>query len=483
VTVSPSPLLVRLADPATLTAAWEDVRRADGGRNSPAIRRFAVGIATHLPNLGDRIRGGSWTPGSAQRVSIPKPRGGSRVLHIPAVRDRVVERAPTTVLQDELDHRLGPWSFAFRPGLGVADAVQRIVELRGEGATHLVRVDVRDFFPSIDTRTLLDALDPLLPDDVLTLIASLVTRAARAADGRDLGPVPGLAQGSPLSPLLSNVYLSELDATLHARGLPSVRYCDDIAIPVVGAASARLATAVVEESVAAACLELREPPAVVELADGTTFLGEDIDHEHPAELAAPSLDDGEPRVLYVESQGAFVNLQAGRLKVTHRQRTLVDVPVSMVARLVLFGSVSLSGYLRNYLLYHDIPVVFLSRRGSVMGFLSTGSATSATLRRRQYNWRATGSDASSLRRPSSRASSGTSAVYSSATSTIAAASCHRSSSTNSSPPGTTSPPPPISVSCAASKVAAPPGTSRRWRSCSPTERSPIQERVDPPTTL
>lgn len=139
-------LLDRVAGSAELAAAWKRVlgNDAEDETLSAGVRRFADDADTQLALVADELSSGSYRPRPLTEIVIPKDDGGERVLGIPSVRDRVVERAVLAVLTPLVDPLLGPSSFAYRPGLGVVDAIQQVARLRDEGFAWVLRTDIDD---------------------------------------------------------------------------------------------------------------------------------------------------------------------------------------------------------------------------------------------------------------------------------------------------------------------------------------------------
>lgn len=122
-----------------LLNAWESVRSVDleDGRRSTECAEIDLDLQRTLDRLAARLRDGTWNPAPVRRIDIEKPTGGTRTLGIPPALDRVAERAVVQALVPRIDPLLSPWSFAFRPGLGVRDALRSVAPLRDEGATRL----------------------------------------------------------------------------------------------------------------------------------------------------------------------------------------------------------------------------------------------------------------------------------------------------------------------------------------------------------
>ena len=162
-------------------------------------------------------------------ISRGGPTAGSRgrQLLVPAVRDRVVERAVLDAVTPIVDPHLGASSFAYRPGLGVGDAVRAVVALREEGLTWVARADVDDCFPSIPVALARRMLGALVDDPELLRVVDLLLARVFVRRGAGRRVPRGLPQGCAMSPLLANLVLTRLDDALLQRGFPVVRYADD----------------------------------------------------------------------------------------------------------------------------------------------------------------------------------------------------------------------------------------------------------------
>jgi CRISPR-associated protein Cas1 len=219
--------LAQVADISQLTAAWDDMLAADrqDGALGPGITRFARDAEQNLAEIAVQLSTGVYRPGRLTPVRLPRADGQIRMLHVPVVRDRVVERAILALLSPVIDPWLGPFSYAYRPGLGVADAVQAVARLRDEGLGWVARSDFHDCFAQIPLSRLRRMLPVLVEDPaLLTLIEGLLDRQAAAPGNAAL--VQGLPQGSPLSPLWANLVLAGFDARVAGAGFPLVRYSD-----------------------------------------------------------------------------------------------------------------------------------------------------------------------------------------------------------------------------------------------------------------
>lgn len=371
--------------PSNLRAAWDEVLANDlaDGIPAPGVTRFQEDLDAQLARLTGELADGSYRPAALTEVPIPKGDGGLRLLHVPAVRDRVVARAILHEVTPVVDPHLGPAAYAYRPGLGVADAVEAVVGAREEGLRWVLRTDVDDCFPTTPVEVACRRIEALIDDERLVeVIGVLLARPVRLEDGR-LRQSSGLAQGCALSPMLSNLVLVDLDDALAERGFRVVRYADDLAVFTHSREraweAARCASDVLKE------LRMAlgdDKTGVMSFDEGFTFLGEDFGPRYP-----PPIDHGirdpERKVVYAGAQGSRLRVAKGRLLIeSGAEAQLLSVPVSQVSRIVVYGSVGVSAGVRDWAMTSNIDVVFATRRGAYQGSLisATGGARVSRLR-------------------------------------------------------------------------------------------------------
>lgn len=362
-----------------LREAWADVQEADqrDGVVSSSVARFGASLEDNIGRLVADLAWGAYRPADVHLVVIPKDDAQTRTLGVPPARDRVVARAVLHALTPVVDPLLGPASYAFRPGLGVQDAVQAVVALREEGLGWVLRTDVNDCFPSMRVDVVWRCLSAVVDDaEILQVVDLLLHR--HAVDHRNRRrPVLGIVQGCPLSPMLANLVLAGCDAELMEAGFPIVRYADDIVVVTATEQDARRAAELVSSSVEELGMSLgAEDTAVMSFEEGFTFLGEDFGPRYPVAMP-PRVEEPDRKVVYVALQGGRVHIGNGRLLVhTPDDTEVLDVPTGHVRRIVCFGAVGVSAGVRSWALSSDVEIVFASRRGSYLGsFVSDGSNT------------------------------------------------------------------------------------------------------------
>jgi group II intron reverse transcriptase/maturase len=181
-----------------------------------------------LPKLTAALAEGVFEPGDVRRVWIPKAGGGQRGLGIPNVIDRMVQEAVRLVLEPLYEPTFHPSSHGFRPGRSCHTAITEAKELLEEGYEYVVDLDLKDFFNRVNHQRLMARLAERVDDKrVLALIGRMLKAKVAMPDGVVVRSEDGVPQGGPLSPLLSNIVLDELDHELTRRGHRFVRYADD----------------------------------------------------------------------------------------------------------------------------------------------------------------------------------------------------------------------------------------------------------------
>ncbi len=228
-------LLELMLDRANLNAAWRRVRSNGGasGIDGMSIEDFLPFAREHWSRIETQLKEGTYQPAAVRRVWIPKDNGEKRPLGIPTVLDRVIQQAIAQVIAPIFEAQFSEHSFGFRPERRAHDAVKSIQSAATEGHVYAVDCDLKSFFDTVDHRELMQRLARRIKDGrVLRLIYRYLKAGIRLPDGNTEATAEGVPQGGPLSPLLANIMLDDLDHELEQRGHRFARYADDFVIVV-----------------------------------------------------------------------------------------------------------------------------------------------------------------------------------------------------------------------------------------------------------
>jgi RNA-directed DNA polymerase len=210
----------------------EALRRVKANKGSPGVDGITVNqlddyLEQHWPAIREQLLSGTYKPKPVKRVEIPKPDGGVRKLGIPTVLDRFVQQAVMQVLQRQWDRTFSEHSYGFRPGRSAHQAVAQAQRYIAEGRGWCVDLDLEKFFDRVNHDKLMGQIAKRVGDKRLLKLIRAFLNAGVMENGLVSPSVEGTPQGGPLSPLLSNLVLDELDQELERRGHRYVRYADD----------------------------------------------------------------------------------------------------------------------------------------------------------------------------------------------------------------------------------------------------------------
>jgi group II intron reverse transcriptase/maturase len=221
--------MARVCERANLQAAMKRVRKNKGsaGTDGMTVDVLPDYLRTHWPMLREQLLAGTYQPSPVRRQEIPKSGGGVRELGIPTVVDRFIQQAILQVLGPMFDATFSQHSYGFRPGRSAHDAVVQAQRFVNEGRRIVVDVDLEKFFDRVNHDVLMGRLSKRIGDRRLLGLIRRYLEAGMMADGVAMQRYEGTPQGGPLSPLLANVLLDEVDKELEKRGHAFVRYADD----------------------------------------------------------------------------------------------------------------------------------------------------------------------------------------------------------------------------------------------------------------
>jgi len=212
-----------------MASAWKRVKANKGsaGVDGRTVQDTAEYLKQAWPEIRRRLLDGSYRPDPVRRVGIPKPGGGVRELGIPTVVDRLIQQALLQVLQPLIDPGFSAHSYGFRPGRSAQQAVLVAQQHVQAGCTVVVDVDLEKFFDRVNHDILMDRLAKRIADKAVLRLIRQYLQAGIVSHGVHSQRIEGTPQGGPLSPLLANVLLDEVDRELERRGHRFVRYADD----------------------------------------------------------------------------------------------------------------------------------------------------------------------------------------------------------------------------------------------------------------
>ena len=252
------------------------VNRGAPGVDQVTIEDFTADLVRNVDKLEQQLREGTYRPQAIKRIHIPKPGSTeTRPLGIPTVRDRVVQNALRHVLEPILERQFAEHSYGFRPHRGCKDALRRVDRLVKDGYKYTVDVDLKSYFDTIPHEQLVTELRKYVADNsVIGLVEKFLQ--ANVLDGLDSWtPTAGAPQGAIISPLLSNLYLNDLDHLMASSGYHMTRYADDLVIQCRTREEAEAALAMVRAWTAQRGLTLHPTKTKVVHVDveGFEFLG------------------------------------------------------------------------------------------------------------------------------------------------------------------------------------------------------------------
>lgn len=227
-------LIEEVCQRGNVVRAW---KRVQGNGGSPGIDGMRVEELTdylreHWGTIREQLQGGTYKPQPVKRVEIPKPSGGKRKLGIPTVVDRFIQQGVMQVLQEEWDRTFSEHSYGFRPGRTAHQAVAKAQGYIAEGYYWVVDIDLEKFFDQVNHDKLMGQIAKRVKDKRVVRLIRGYLKAGVMENGLVRATDKGTPQGGPLSPLLSNLVLDELDRELERRGHRFVRYADDCNIYV-----------------------------------------------------------------------------------------------------------------------------------------------------------------------------------------------------------------------------------------------------------
>jgi len=292
--------------------AYKQVKQNKGaaGVDQMPVGDFAKWYTERGAQLLSELRAGTYRPQGVKQVEIPKPNGGKRKLGIPTVTDRIIQQAISQVLSPIYERKFSAHSYGFRPARNAHQALRRGSEYVAEGRETVVDIDLKTFFDVVNHDRLMHRLSETISDKMLLKLIRQYLQSGIMVDGLMSQRTEGTPQGSPLSPLLSNIVLDELDKELEQRGHKFVRYADDCNIYVRSqTAGERVMESISNFIESKLKLKVNKDKSQVCKVNQTKFLGYTIQQDGTLTIAQKSLDRLKDKVRAITKRNRGVKFE------------------------------------------------------------------------------------------------------------------------------------------------------------------------------
>jgi len=395
-----------------LNIAWSLVKRGScaAGVDGITTELFAGIAAEQIRLLSRQLHREVYMASPAKGFLLPKSSGGKRLIGIPTVQDRIVQRFLLQSIYPALESQFSESAFAYRPGLSIYSAVERVMAQYRHQPTWVVKADIQQFFDNLSWPLLLHQVERLgIPQTWVHWIEQQL-KSGIVVYGHYCRPNKGVLQGGVLSGALANLYLSQFDRQCLAAGIDLVRYGDDCVAVCQSFLEASRSLALMHDWISDLYLSFHpEKTRIIGPNEEFIFLGHKFSHgsvqvperkptgERKKTEKRSSPNVGRPKVcsivrsenlrtrtsnpdeywrdgmttLYVTDQGAYLRVQHQQFQVFHQNELRCSVPVSRVSHVVLFGTCNVSHGAVSLALRQRIPVLYLSTKGKYFGRLQT----------------------------------------------------------------------------------------------------------------
>jgi len=306
-----SNLMGKIANQSNLRTAFKAVKRNKGapGTDKRTIKDVEANLDIILERLVSTLEHGKYQPSLVKGVAIPKADGDERLLGIPTVIDRIVQQAISQIMSPLFEPHFSPQSYGFRPKRSCAGAIKEASGFVEDGYDIVVDIDIEKFFDNVNHDILMSKLTKYIDDKPLLRLIRRFLRAGMMQNGvyskRDIGT----PQGSPLSPLLSNILLHELDAELSARGHKYLRYADDCNIYVRSKrAGDRVLASITRFLLRRLRLKVNQMKSAVDKVEKRKFLGFTLTHFGEISISKEALKRIKNKIRCITSRNRGISL-------------------------------------------------------------------------------------------------------------------------------------------------------------------------------
>jgi len=308
-----SNLMGRIANQPNLRTAFKAVKRNKGapGTDKSTIKDVEANLDIILESLGSTLEHGKYKPAPIKGVVIPKADGNERLLGIPTVIDRIVQQAISQILSPLFEPYFSPQSYGFRPKRSCAGAIKEASVFVEDGYDIVVDIDIEKFFDNVNHDILMSKLAKYIDDKPLLRLIRRFLQAVMMQNGVCSKRDVGTPQGSPLSPLLSNILLHELDVKLSARGHQYLRYADDCNIYVQSKkAGDRVLASITRFLSRRLRLKVNQTKSAVDKVEKRKFLGFTLTHFGEISISKEALRRIKNKIRCITSRNRGISLSA-----------------------------------------------------------------------------------------------------------------------------------------------------------------------------
>lgn len=362
---------LRLSDMARYEATWEEMEK-----ESDMAEELAATFLDRNEALGTILRDVTalqYRPMSFQGFSVEKRRGGERIIASCPPRDHLVHKLLFDILNPVMDKMLENTVVGFRRGRSRETARAMIAEAYRDGFVYVLESDIASFFDQIDWAILMKKLRGCLPSKDRITLATLerCIKAPLDIRGKEQVRDRGLIQGSPLSPMLSNLYLDSFDEEMEKRGFRMIRYGDDFLVMSRTEEEAQGALSAIQEILRPLKLSLKEEKTTIKPVDmGFSFLGLDfgqnLDEDFLERIALR-------KTLFIQNQYAFVGVDGDSVVIRKDGELRSRLPIKRIGEIVIFGNNTVSARFLHKCSMEKIPVSFCAPSGYYMNTLRPDS--------------------------------------------------------------------------------------------------------------
>lgn len=283
-------IIEQMVERANMLKAYEKVYSNKGapGIDNMTVEELMPYLRKYWETIKTQLLNGTYKPKPVKQVSIPKPNGGERLLGIPTVVDRMIQQALHQILNPYFDPRFSENSYGFRAGKSAQQAILQAKKYQSEGKCWVVDMDISKFFDEVNHDRLIMRIKQKVNDKGLLRLIRKYLKTGIMIDGVMTVREQGTPQGSPISPLLSNIVLDELDKELERRKHSFCRYADDCNIYVRSRKAAeRIMESITNFVENKLRLRINKDKSATDLASKRTFLGYSFTGEQPPRIRVP----------------------------------------------------------------------------------------------------------------------------------------------------------------------------------------------------